>query len=124
MHDQQPAPGSETPQPSRLGRILNVVLTLGIILVLALTGLYTVSPLDLLPDVVPVAGQADDIVALLLGGGSVGLLTILRFLVSVLVGDAKARRSCLIILLVVAVPLVMCLGVGVGLGLVLAGRGG
>lgn len=40
----------------------------GVIFLLAL--LYVLSPIDLIPDFIPVVGWADDLVALLIGAGA------------------------------------------------------
>jgi hypothetical protein len=67
--------------------------------ILVLTLLYAFSPLDFIPDVVPFAGQVDDIAAILAGGGSIGFLTILRFVLRTRIG----RWGCLIGIVLTAV---------------------
>lgn len=63
------------------------------IIILIVTLLYTLSPLDFVPDIIPVAGQADDLAALLAGGGSLTFLAVLRFFWRSRIG----RWSCLIL---------------------------
>lgn len=63
-----------------------------ILAILVLTALYLFSPLDAIPDVIPFAGQADDIGAVLAGGGTVASLTVLRYVLRSRVG----RWGCLI----------------------------
>ncbi len=70
-----------------------------IIAILVLTALYAFSPIDFIPDVVPVAGQADDIAAILAGGGSVIFLTALRYLLRTRVG----RWGCVVGIVLAAI---------------------
>ncbi|MBN2303214.1 MAG: DUF1232 domain-containing protein [Anaerolineae bacterium] len=65
----------------------------GIAILVILTALYTLSPLDAIPDIIPVAGQVDDLVALVAGGGSVTFLAVLRYLLR----SRAARWSCLVV---------------------------
>jgi hypothetical protein len=64
-----------------------------------LTAIYVFSPVDLVPDLIPVAGQADDIAAILAGGGSVTFLTIMRYALRTRVG----RWGCLIFIALSAI---------------------
>lgn len=41
------------------------------VIVIVLTLVYVVSPIDFIPDFLPVVGQLDDLLALLFGGGQV-----------------------------------------------------
>lgn len=66
-----------------------------IIAIIILTALYALSPIDALPDVIPVAGQVDDLAAILAGGGSITFLTVLRFLLR----SRAGRIGCLMIIL-------------------------
>jgi len=70
-----------------------------IIAILVLTALYAFSPIDFIPDVIPVAGQADDVAAILAGGGSVVFLTALRYLLRSRVG----RWGCLVGIVLAAI---------------------
>ncbi len=67
--------------------------------ILVLTLLYAFSPLDFIPDVIPLGGQVDDIAAILAGGGSIGFLTILRFILRTRIG----RWGCLIGIVLTAI---------------------
>ena len=66
--------------------------------ILILTVLYVLSPLDLIPDVLPVAGQVDDIAAILAGGGSITFLSVLRYVLRSRVG----RWGCLLVIILSA----------------------
>jgi hypothetical protein len=70
-----------------------------ILAILLVTALYVLSPLDLIPDVIPIAGQADDIASVLAGGGSVIFLAVLRYLLRTRIG----RWGCLITIVLAAV---------------------
>jgi hypothetical protein len=67
--------------------------------ILILTVLYVLSPIDLIPDVFPIAGQVDDIAAILAGGSSVLFLTAARYLLRTRVG----RWGCLLVIILAAV---------------------
>ncbi len=70
-----------------------------ILAILLLTALYLFSPVDAIPDLIPFAGQADDIGAVLAGGGTVTFLTVLRYVLRSRVG----RWGCLIGIVLAAV---------------------
>ena len=70
-----------------------------ILAIVILTALYALSPVDALPDVIPVAGQVDDLAAILAGGGSVTFLTVLRFLLR----SRAARIGCLAIIVLTSI---------------------
>ena len=57
------------------------------------------SPLDLIPDVLPVAGQIDDIAAILAGSGSITFLAVLRYVLRSRVG----RWGCLLVIILSAI---------------------
>lgn len=70
-----------------------------IIAILILTAIYAFSPIDLVPDVIPIAGQADDIAAILAGGGSITFLTAIRYLLRSRVG----RWGCLLVIVLTSI---------------------
>jgi uncharacterized membrane protein YkvA (DUF1232 family) len=67
--------------------------------ILILTVVYVLSPLDLIPDVLPVVGQMDDIAAILAGSGSITFLAVLRYVLRSRVG----RWGCLLVIILSAV---------------------
>ena len=67
--------------------------------ILILTVVYVLSPLDLIPDVLPVVGQMDDIAAILAGSGSITFLAVLRYVLRSRVG----RWGCLLVIVLSAV---------------------
>jgi hypothetical protein len=71
----------------------------GILTIIILTLLYAIFPIDLVPDLIPVAGQADDLAAIVAGGGSVTLLAALR----VVWHSRFARWSCLVLIALSAI---------------------
>lgn len=78
-HDpQDPVP--EPARPTGWWRAANWGLNASTLMVIVMTILYVISPVDAVPDVVPLAGQADDLAAILAGGTSATLLTAGRYL--------------------------------------------
>ncbi len=73
-------------------------ITGSIVAIIVLTALYVLSPLDFVPDVVPVAGQADDIAVVLAGSGSSLFLAVLRYVLRSRIG----RRGCLAVIVLSA----------------------
>jgi uncharacterized membrane protein YkvA (DUF1232 family) len=74
-----------------------------ILAIIILTGLYALSPVDLIPDVLVGAGQVDDIGAIFAGGGSVIFLTIARYLMLNALKSRAGRWGCLILILLAGV---------------------
>jgi hypothetical protein len=82
------------PPLSLTQRALDWGMSGSIMAILVLTILYTFSPLDSFP----VAGQVDDLAAILAGGGSILFLTIMRFVLHTRVG----RWGCVIVIALTA----------------------
>jgi hypothetical protein len=74
-----------------------------IITIIILTLLYVISPVDFVPDIFPVAGQADDVAAVVAGGGSVAFLTVARYLFYFAMRSRVGRWGCLIVAALTAV---------------------
>lgn len=74
-----------------------------ILAIVVMTALYIFSPLDLVPDLIPVAGQADDVAAIFAGGGSVVFLTLLRYVSQAIMRSRTARIGCLIVVVLAAI---------------------
>lgn len=69
----------------------------GIITVILLTLLYAFSPIDAIPDVIPVAGQADDVVAVTAGTATAGFLAFLRIALRAMLASRIGRKGCVIL---------------------------
>ncbi len=84
------------PRTSPLAHLTQQAFDMGItgsiVAIIVLTALYVLSPLDFVPDVVPLAGQADDIAVVLAGSGSSLFLAVLRYALRSRVG----RWGCLV----------------------------
>jgi hypothetical protein len=74
-----------------------------ILAIIVLTLLYVLSPIDAIPDFLPVVGQADDIAAILAGGSSITFLTVMRFILRKLIKSRAWRWGCFIVLLLVSI---------------------
>lgn len=73
-----------------------------IIVIIILTLLYVLSPIDFVPDFIPVAGQADDLAALVAGGGSVAFLTVARYGLRIVMRSRVGRWGCFIVITLIA----------------------
>ncbi|MBN1201497.1 MAG: DUF1232 domain-containing protein [Anaerolineae bacterium] len=74
-----------------------------IIAIIILTAIYVLSPVDFVPDLIPVAGQADDLAAIIAGGGSVTFLAVARYLLQGAMSSRVGRWGCLIMLGMMAI---------------------
>ena len=96
------APAGHIATASPLARLTQHAFDMGItgsiVAIIVLTALYVLSPLDFVPDVVPVAGQADDIAVVLAGSGSSLFLAVLRYVLRSRVG----RWGCLAVIVLSA----------------------
>lgn len=68
----------------------------GIVLIVILSGIYAFFPVDAIPDFVPVAGQVDDLLVLLSGGGAVAFLTGFRAIMVEIFKRPALRTGCLL----------------------------
>lgn len=79
----------------------------GIITVILLTLLYAFSPIDAIPDVIPVAGQVDDVVAVTAGTATAGFLAFLRIALRAMIASRIGRKGCVILGAVMGVATVL-----------------
>jgi hypothetical protein len=102
-YDQEPSQRNrvkrEPEPPAIVQQALDWGISGSILAILVLTAVYLFSPVDFIPDLIPFAGQADDLAAVLSGGGSVLFLTVVRFILRTRVG----RIGCLIAILLTAI---------------------
>jgi hypothetical protein len=91
---------------NKIEKWVNRSYTLTVIGMVALSALYAFSPIDAIPDLIPVAGQVDDLATLLAGGGSVGFLTAVRFAFLEILKRPRMRVGCLTLFVLSSVVLV------------------
>jgi hypothetical protein len=96
--DERPARHSRQGEPV-IRQALDWGISGSILAIIVLTALYVFSPVDAIPDFIPFAGQADDIGAILAGGGSLTFLTVLRYVLRTRIG----RWGCLITIVLAAI---------------------
>lgn len=72
----------------------------GIVTIILLTVLYALSPIDAIPDVIPIAGQADDVVAVAAGTATAGFLAFLRIVLRAMLVSRVGRKGCVILAVV------------------------
>lgn len=75
-------------------RWINTTYRGGVLLVILLSGVYAFFPIDAIPDLLPLAGQVDDLIVLLSGGTTVGVMTALRPLVAAIMKRPLLRTGC------------------------------
>ncbi len=96
--------GTYPGEPARPGRYIaqqafDWGITGSILAIILLTVIYTLSPIDAVPDFIPLAGQVDDLAAIFAGGGSVTFLAVLRFAMR----SRVARWGCLLMIVLSAI---------------------
>ena len=74
-----------------------------IVAVILLTLLYVLSPIDAIPDLIPVAGQADDVAAVTAGTATAGILAFLRIVLRAMLASRIGRKGCVILAAVMGV---------------------
>lgn len=74
-----------------------------ILAIVIITILYVLSPLDVIPDLLPVAGQADDLAAVLAGGGAVAVATLARYILRGVVATRSGRIGCLFVIVLAGI---------------------
>lgn len=79
----------------------------GIVTIILLTLLYAFSPIDAIPDVIPVAGQADDAVAVTAGTATAGFLAFLRIALRAMLASRIGRKGCVILAGVIGVVTIL-----------------
>jgi len=79
----------------------------GIVTIIVLTLLYAVSPIDAIPDVIPIAGQADDVVAITAGTATAGFLAFLRIALRAMLASRIGRKGCVILAAVIGVVTIL-----------------
>jgi Protein of unknown function (DUF1232) len=98
---------SQAIQPfDQVERYVNLTYRAGVILIIVLSGIYALSPIDTVPDLVPIAGQLDDLAVLLSGGGTIGFITLMRPVVMGIMKRPAMRAGCLFIAVVVLILLI------------------
>lgn len=74
-----------------------------ILAIVVITVLYVLFPIDAIPDFLPVAGQADDVAAVLAGGASVAVATLARYLLRGVVASRTGRIGCLAVIVLASI---------------------
>jgi hypothetical protein len=100
MSDDKPVPSRDNTALESLEnveRYVNLTYRAGIILIIVLSGIYALSPVDTVPDIVPLAGQVDDLAALISGGGAIAFITAIRPFVMAIMKRPVMRAGCLFI---------------------------
>ena len=78
-----------------------------VITIVILSAIYALSPVDALPDIVPVIGQIDDIATLIAGSSSVAFLTAMRPFAVYIAKRPVLRAGCITVIVITGIMMLV-----------------